>query len=150
MHPLGQTHSRLRAVGSGFAHIRPRVAHLALALLAVVALALTGALTATPAGASGSVAHASRRSTHVLVKTYKVVPKPQRTVHSTGYATYVFSAPAGHRILTATARIVGAQRHAVAISGRAITNQLTRYTVKLVFPGEQGNPGKLVVRLALL
>ncbi len=122
-----------------------------LALLAIAALALTGAgaLTATPAGANGSIAHASR-GTRVIVKTYKLVPKPQRTVHFTGYATYVFSAPAGHRIVSATARIVGAQRHAVAISGRAITNQLTRYTVKLVFPGEQGNPGKLVVRLALL
>ncbi len=136
-------------MGIDLALASQRIASLALALLAVAALALTGALTAAPAGASGSPAHASR-STRVIVKTYKVVPKPQRTVRSTGYATYVFSAPTGHRILSATARIVGAQRHAVAISGRAITNQLTRYTVKLVFPGEQGNPGKLVVRLALV
>ncbi len=137
-------------MGIGLGYMRPHVARLAIAVFAVAALALTSALTAAPAGASGSVAHASRRSTRVIVKTYKVVPKPQRTVHSTGYATYVFSAPAGHHILTATARILGAQRHAVAISGRAVTNQLTRYTVKLVFPGEQGNPGKLVVRLALV
>lgn len=136
-------------MGIDLARIRPRAARLALALLAGAALAPIGALTAAPAGASGSLAHAAR-GTRVLVKTYKVVPRPQRTVHHTGYATYVFSAPAGHRILTATARIVGAQRHAVAIAGRALTNQLTRYTVKLIFPGEQGNPGRLVVRLALV
>jgi hypothetical protein len=136
-------------VGIYLALTPPRVARLALALLAFAALALAGALPAATAGASGSIAHASR-GTHVIVKTYKVVPRPQRTVRHTGYATYVFSAPAGHRIVSATARVVGAQRHAVAISARAITNQLTRYTVKLVFPGEQGNPGKLVVRLALL
>ncbi len=135
-------------MGIDLAATRSRGARLGLAGLAACAVALSGAATA-PAGASGPAAHASRGS-RAFVKTYKVVPKVQRTVRSTGYATYVFKAPAGHRILSANALIVGAQRHAVAIVGRAITNQLTRYTVKLVFPGEQGNPGKLVVKLVLV
>ncbi len=135
-------------MGIDLAATRSRVARLGLAVLAVCAAALSGAATA-PAGASGPAAHASRGS-RAFVKTYKVVPKVQRTVRSTGYATYVFKAPAGHRIIGANARIVGAQRHAVAIAGRAITNQLTSYTVKLVFPGEQGKPGKLVVKLVLV
>jgi hypothetical protein len=86
----------------------------------------------------------------VLLKTYTVVPKVQRTVHFTGYATYVFKAPAGKYIVEATSRIVGAQRRAVAITSKLIANKLTSYTVKLVFPSEQGNPGKLVVRLELI
>lgn len=133
-------------MGVNLAFTRARVARFALALLVLAAVTLVGV---APAGArDDATAHASRGS-RVFVKTYKVVPKAQRTVHSTGYATYVFKAPSGDRILNASARIVGAQRHAVAITGRSITNQLTSYTVKLVFPGEQGNPGKLVVTLAL-
>lgn len=135
-------------MGINLALTRPPVARFALAILAACAVALSGTSTA-PAGASGPAIHASRRS-HAFLKTYKVIPKVQRTVRSTGYATYVFKAPAGHRILSASARIVGAQRHAVAITGRTIANQLTTYTVKLVFPGEQGNPGRLVVQLLLV
>jgi hypothetical protein len=134
-------------VGINLAAKRPRVARLALVLLAIAAAALSGA-SAAPAEGNGPAAHASRGS-RAFVKTYKVVPKVQRTVRSTGYATYVFKAPVGHRILGANARIVGAQRHAVAITGRSIASQLTRYTVKLVFPGEQGKPGKLVGKLVV-
>lgn len=149
-HAHCQTRSRLRAVGINLAlaRVQPCAARLALVMVAVASIALSGAL-AVPAAASGPAGHVAR-GTHVLVKVYKVVPKIQRTVRSTGYATYVFKAPAGHRILSANARIVGAQRHAVAITRHAIANNLTHYIVKLVFPGEQGNPGKLVVRLALL
>ena len=51
------------------------------------------------------------------------------------------------RIVSAGARIVGAQAHAVKIAAAAISRNRKRFTVKLVFPGEQGNPGRLVVRL---
>ncbi len=49
--------------------------------------------------------------------------------------------------MSATARIVGAQAHAVKISATSISHNHKHFTVKLVFPGEQGSPGKLVVRL---
>ena len=83
----------------------------------------------------------------MLITKHTLIPKAQRTVHFTGYATYAFSAPRGRRIVSASARIVGAAAHAVAIRSRAISRDRKRYTVRLVFPGEQGNPGKLVVIL---
>jgi hypothetical protein len=93
--------------------------------------------------------HTGRFKTYlaVLVTTRTVVPRIQRTVRFTGYATYVFHAPKGRRIVSASARITGAEAHAVKIRGRTIARNHTRYTVNLVFPGEQGNPGRLVVRL---
>lgn len=142
--------SRLPLVGIDRTSRAPRLATLVVAVLAIAAASAPGALAGSTAAATPTAsnqAHASKG--RAVVKTYKLVPKVQRTVRSTGYSTYVFSAPPGKRILIASARIVSAQRHAVAIRSRAITAQLTRYTVNLVFPGEQGNPGKLVVRLVL-
>jgi hypothetical protein len=130
-----------------------RLARAASLTVALACIATPGALAGSVAAAGAAAtpsATSARRAPAVLVKTYKLVPKVQRTVRSTGYATYVFKAPPGRRIVSARASIVGAQRHAVAIRGRAITGQLTSYTVSLVFPGEQGNPGKLVVRLATI
>jgi hypothetical protein len=83
----------------------------------------------------------------ILITTYRLTPKAQRTVRFTGYATYGFSTRPKRRIVSATARIVGAQAHAVKIGATSISRNRKRFTVKLVFPGEQGNPGKLVVRL---
>ncbi len=83
----------------------------------------------------------------VRITTRTVIPRIQRTVRFKGYATYVFSAPRGRLIVSATARIAGAQAHAVAIRRRTISRNRTRYTVNLVFPGEQGSPGRLIVRL---
>ncbi len=83
----------------------------------------------------------------ILITTYKLTPKVQRTFRFTGYATYVFNTRPKRRIASATARILGAQAHAVKISATVISRNHKHFTVKLVFPGEQGNPGKLVVRL---
>lgn len=76
-----------------------------------------------------------------------MTPKVQRTVRFTGYATYRFDARPKRRIVSASARIVGARAHAVKISTTGLSHNHKHFTVKLVFPGEQGNPGKLVVRL---
>jgi hypothetical protein len=122
-------------------------------------VALAGLLLATSAlgtlGGPASALGATRASQPaqlesgplILLTTYRVTPKIKRTVHFTGYATYVFKAPKGRRIVNASARIVGAEAHAVAIRTRTVSHKGTRYTVSLIFPGEQGNPGKLVVRL---
>jgi hypothetical protein len=123
--------------------------HLAVALAGIVAAAPgTALLLDSSASASTSEATTAKHRRSVLVTTRTVIPKAQRTVRFTGYATYTFAAPAGRRILAASARIVGAQRHAVTIRSRTVSSNLERYTVSLVFPGKQGNPGKLVVRLA--
>jgi hypothetical protein len=127
--------ARPRSTGSGRA----------LALLLILA---TLALVATTAasGASGSTRRPSAAPA-ILLTTYRLTPKVQRTVRFTGYATYAFNTRPKRRIVSATARLVGAQAHAVRISASAISGNRKRFTVKLVFPGEQGNPGKLVVRL---
>jgi hypothetical protein len=83
----------------------------------------------------------------IVITTYRLTPKVQRTVRFAGYATYGFNARPKRRIVSASARIVGAQAHAVRISASGISRNHKHFTVKLVFPGEQGNPGKLVVRL---
>lgn len=125
------------------------------AALALTALLAAGTLApgalasgSLPASASVPPRAAQLRATRiVLFTTRTVTPKIQRTAGFTGYATYTFAAPRGRRIVSASARITGATAHAVEIRGRAISHNRMRYTVRLVFPGEQGNPGKLVVRL---
>jgi hypothetical protein len=92
----------------------------------------------------------SKAGTAVLVTTRTVIPKIQRTSGFTGYATYSFSAPRGRRIVSASARIAGGDAHAVAIRSRVISHKRTRYTISLIFPGEQGSPGKLIVRLGTI
>jgi hypothetical protein len=108
------------------------------AALALPAEALPGAANSAPRAGSAPA---------IIITTYRLTPKVQRTVRFTGYATYGFNAPSKRRIVKATARIVGAQAHAVKISTTGLTHDHKRFTVKLVFPGEQGNPGKLLVRL---
>jgi hypothetical protein len=114
-----------------------------LALLALVALALA----ATAAADAASSAWGRVSAPAILTTTYKVTPKVQRTVDFTGYATYSFNTRPKRRIVSTSARIVGAQAHAVKISATSVSRSHKRFTVKLIFPGEQGNPGKLVVRL---
>jgi hypothetical protein len=123
---------------------------LALGASPIAALALPGATAlagGSTAGASAAQAAKVKSGLVVLITKRTVLPKVQRTVHFTGYATYAFSAPRGRRIVSASARIVGAEAHAVAIRSRTLSRDHRRYTVRLVFPGEQGNPGKLVVIL---
>jgi hypothetical protein len=126
--------------------------------LATALAAIIGPATLAPATSAAVSAH-SGASPHlqaspfqsglaVLLTTKTVILKVQRTVHFTGYATYTFAAPRGRRIVKASARISGAEVHAVRISGQSISHNNTRYSVKLVFPNEQGNPGKLTVRLS--
>lgn len=105
-------------------------------LLAIFATALSAVTIAAPARAESAV------------RTRTLTPKPQRTVGFNGYATYVFHAPKGTRIIGASARIAGGAS-AVAIERGVISHNRARYTVSLVFPGEQGRAGKLVVRLKL-
>jgi hypothetical protein len=110
-------------------------------VLALAATAVPGA--ASSARRAGSAPAILTTTT----TTYRLTPKVQRTVRFTGYATYRFNARPHRRIVSATARIVGAQAHAVKISAAGISHNHKHFTVKLVFPGEQGNPGRLVVRL---
>lgn len=135
MHPL----TGHRAPRRGFSR-SPRALALLLALLGL-------ALTTTAAADPASSALRPGLAPATIVTTYRLTPKVQRTVRFTGYATYSFHTRPKRRIVSATARIVGAQAHAVKINATSVSRNHKRFTVKLIFPGEQGNPGRLVVRL---
>lgn len=111
------------------------------------------AIAGTPSLAVGSgaprIVHAEAHP-KVRITTLTLTPKVQRTVRFNGYATYTFHAAGGRRIVNASARITGAEAHAVKIQRTTVSRNHTRYTVSLVFPGEQGNPGKLIVRLGTI
>ena len=98
------------------------------------------------AAALGAAAIAAPAQAAPSVTTRTLTPKVQRTVGFDGYATYVFRAPKGRRILGASARVTG-RSHDAAVRRTSISRDRTRFTVQLIFPGEQGNPGRLVVRL---
>jgi hypothetical protein len=125
----------------------------ALAVLLAAGALGPGAIASTPSLAGGSSApRVVRAKAHprVRITTLTLTPKVQRTVRFNGYATYTFRAAEGRRIVSASARIAGAGAHAVKIQRRTVSRNRTRYTVNLVFPGEQGNPGKLIVRLGTI
>jgi hypothetical protein len=130
-----------------------RVAVIATLVGVIAAGASGGALAGTPLSARAlALSHAPQLKAGVIVLVTKrtVVPKIQRTVGFTGYATYTFSAPRGRRIVSASARITSTGVHAVTISHMTISHKRMRFTVNLIFPGEQGNPGKLVVLLSTI
>jgi hypothetical protein len=102
---------------------------------------LTGLTTAVAALAIVSPAGAAPSIT-----TRTLIPRVQRTVGFNGYATYVFLAPKGRHILSASAQVAG-KSGAVVVQRGVVSRSQTRFTVSLVFPGEQGNPGRLVIRL---
>lgn len=122
---------------------RPTATIAAIALVAVCA-PVSGVLASTSLGAGIA---APKAGLAIIVTTRTIQPKVRRTVGFTGYASYTFLAPRGRRIVSASARIVGGEANAIRIRGRAVSQNRTRYTVSLVFPGEQGTPGKLLVRL---
>jgi hypothetical protein len=119
-------------------------------LIALVTLALAAAAvpgTASSTRRAGSSTRRAGSAPAIIITTYRLTPKVQRTVSFTGYSTYRFNARPKRRIVSARAWIVGAQAHSVRVSATSISHNHKHFTVKLVFPGEQGNPGKLVVRL---
>ncbi len=103
-------------------------------------------LPATFAAALTAVTIAAPAQAAPAYTTRTLTPKVQRTVGFNGYATYVFRAPAGRRVISASARIAG-RSGAVRIARSSVSRDRKRYTVDLVFPGEQGRPGRLVIRL---
>jgi hypothetical protein len=115
-------------------------------LVLAVALCASALAPTVPAGAASDTPRAGSAPA-ILLTTYRLIPKVQRTVRFTGYATYRFNTRPKRRIVSASARIVGAQAGAVKITASGVARNHKHFTVKLVFPGEQGKPGELVVRL---
>ncbi len=80
-----------------------------------------------------------------VIRTY--TPKPTATTGFTGYETIVVKSPKG------TAPVVGyftqsrSEPCSVVITTAGVSLARNAYVLKLKFPGEQGNPGKLKVTL---
>jgi hypothetical protein len=113
----------------------------------LLALTFVLALATIASGAAGSARRAASAPA-VLITTYRLTPKVQQTIRFNGYATYRFNTRPKRRIVSATARTIGAQTHSVRISSAAVSPNRKHFTVKLLFPAEQGRPGKLVVVLS--
>jgi hypothetical protein len=129
--------------------IRGRTVAAALASAAVVGAA-TGALVAQ--GQSGSTMPAAPPTDAKLAKVTfinkTVTPNPTTFKGFNAFQTYVVKAPSGRNIVTGYATLSGGNVGSVIIKSTSVTPK--QYTVQLEFPGEQGTPGKLNVRVLTL
>jgi hypothetical protein len=128
--------------------IRGRSVVTALATAAVVGGA-TGALLAQ--GAAGTLpaappTDASAAGLTVVNKTVKANPKTFKGFNA--FQTYTYTAPAGKSVLQGFATISGGNTGSVVITSTRSTPG--RFTVDLEYPGEQGKPGKISVRVQLV
>jgi hypothetical protein len=133
-----------------------------LASFAAVALAIAGA-SSTPAHAASCQvtakavvnqnAVAERQTKKLLgntsytpvIRTFR--PKPTATRGFTGYATIVVKSPRGTSPVVGYFTRTGGEPCSVVVISAGVALDRDAYIVKLKFPGEQGNPGKLKVTL---
>lgn len=124
---------------------RGRMAAVAVSAVAIASIA-GGAVAATSSLPTNPPSDASLAKMTFINKT--VTPSPTSNKGFDGYQTYVVKAPAGKTVLQGFATLSGGQTGSVVIRSTQAT--ASQFAVKLVFPGEQGVPGKLHVRVQLL
>jgi hypothetical protein len=117
---------------------------------AVVVGAASGALIAN--GASSTTMPAAPPSdasaAKLTVVNQTVAPKPTRFKNFDAFQTYTYRAPKGKAVLQGFATVSGGNTGSVVITDtRATPGQ---FTVNLEYPGEQGTPGKIHVRVQLV
>jgi hypothetical protein len=133
-----------------------------LATCAAVALAI-GATSSTPAHAAtcqlttkalGKQNAAAERQTKRLLASTSYTPvirnftlKPTSTRGFTGFETIVVKSPKGTTPVVGYFTQRGGEPCSVVITSAAVALARNAYVVKLKFPGEQGNPGRLKVTL---
>jgi hypothetical protein len=77
-----------------------------------------------------------------------VTPQPTSNKGFNGFQTVVVNAPTGRQIMQGFATLTGGNAASVVI--RSTQSTASSYVVRLVFPGEQGTPGKLHVLVQML
>jgi hypothetical protein len=82
------------------------------------------------------------------VITRTITPAPTSTRGFTGFRTVTIRPPARYVVLQGFATLSGGDTASVIITSTSATP--ARYRVKLRFPGEQGRPGKLHIRVQLM
>lgn len=80
-----------------------------------------------------------------VIRTF--TPKPTATRGFTGYATIVVKSPRGTSPVVGYFTRTGGEPCSVVVISAGVALDRDAYIVKLKFPGEQGNPGKLKVTL---
>ena len=80
-----------------------------------------------------------------IVRTF--TPKATSSVGFNGYQTLMVESPQGTSPVVGYFRLSSAQRCSVVVTSATIALKQNAYVLKLRFPGEQGNPGRLTVGL---
>ena len=123
------------------------------ALVGLAAALAAGAATAFVAtGATGGSMPAANPTdageAAMKVITRTINPKPTTTRGFTGFQTVTIRPPSQYVVLQGFATISGGNTKSVIITSTSA--KPARYQVKLRFPGEQGTPGKLHVKVQLM
>jgi hypothetical protein len=134
--------------------VLPTSAAVALAIAAASAApAHAASCQVTPRAVTNQNAAAERQTKKLLGSTsYTPVirtftPKPTTTKGFTGYATIVVKSPKGTTPVVGYFTRSGGEPCSVVVTSAGVALGRNAYVVKLKFPGEQGNPGKLKVTL---
>jgi hypothetical protein len=120
-------------------------------LVAALAAGAATAYVATGAGGGSSMPAANpvdARAAAMKVMTRTISPSPTSTRGFTGFQTVTITPPSRYVVLQGFATISGGDTGSVIITGTSATP--ARYRVKLRFPGEQGRPGRLHVKVQLM
>jgi hypothetical protein len=80
-----------------------------------------------------------------VIRTF--TPKPSSTEGFTGYETIAVRSPAGTAPVVGTFKLTGNNPCSVVVTSAKIDLSRNSYLVKMMFPGEQGNPGNLKITL---
>ena len=132
----------------------PSSAALALAIGAIGSVpAHAASCAASPSAVLKQNAAAARKTKTLLASTsYTPVvrtftPRPTSTKGFTGYATIVVKSPKGTGPVVGYFTRVGGKSCGMVVTSAGVVMNRSAYVVKLKFPGEQGNPGKLKITL---
>jgi hypothetical protein len=133
--------------------VLPTSAAVALAIAAASSASAHAACQVTPKAVVKQNAAAEGRTKKLLGNTsYTPVirtftPKPTATRGFTGYETIVVKSPKGTSPVVGYFTQSGGESCSVVVTSAGVALDRNAYVVKLKFPSEQGNPGKLKVTL---
>jgi hypothetical protein len=133
--------------------VLPTSAAVALAIAAASSASAHAACQVTPKAVVKQNAATERQTKKLLGNTsYTPVirtftPKPTATRGFTGYETIVVKSPKGTSPVVGYFTQSGGESCSVVVTSAGVALDRHAYVVKLKFPSEQGNPGKLKVTL---
>ncbi len=136
--------------------VRPRLVVVLAALLAAGVYAVVTLVVAGPADGAASAAGSlptnppvDAKAAGLTVVNKTINPTPTSTKGFDGFQTVTVAAPAGKTVLQGFATLSGGDTGSVLIqSTKTIAGK--RFVVQLIFPGSQGEPGRLHIQVQLV